>query len=153
MIRKMLFIAGAIAMVALITVGMTFGVPAKSTTSAAVTPAAVLSCTFPITVTDLTLGPRKPLGGRDVTVTWAAPANLPNCVKVKSYKVLATVTFPNTFHDNQVSVAGSATSVKIAVPGFPTNSDPIAVKGTVTAQLETTATASGSKSESVGVTN
>jgi hypothetical protein len=153
MIRKMLFIAGAITMIALITVGLTFGLPAKSTTSAAVTPSAVQSCNFAITVTDLVVGPRKPLGGRDVTVTWAAPANLPNCVKVKSYKVIAKIKFPNTFHDNQVSVAGSATSVKIAVPGFPTNSDPIEVIGTVTAVLETIATASGSKSEPIGITN
>jgi hypothetical protein len=153
MIRKMLFVTGAIAMIALITAGVTLGLPAKSTASAAVSPAVVAACNFQITVTDLTVGPRKPLGGRDVTLTWTPPANLPNCVKVANYKVLAKLKFPNTFHDNQVTVAGSATSVKIAVPGFPTNSDPIEVIGTVTAVLETTATASGSKNEPIGVTN
>jgi hypothetical protein len=41
MIRKMLFIVGAIAMVALITAGLTLGLPAKSTTSAAAAAARV----------------------------------------------------------------------------------------------------------------
>ena len=41
MIRKMLFVASAIAMIALITAGLTPGLPAKATTSAGGKPGAV----------------------------------------------------------------------------------------------------------------
>jgi hypothetical protein len=152
MIRKMLFVASALAIIALITAGLTLGLPAKTTTSAAATPSAVQTCSFTITVNDLVVGPRKPLGGRDVTVSWAPPANLPGCTKVKEYIVVARLNFPNTFHDNQIKVAGSKTSAVVAVGQTLFNTDPTSVKATVTAVLETIATASGSKTETIAVT-
>jgi hypothetical protein len=152
MIRKMLFVASAIAMVALGAAGLTLGLPANTTTSAAATPVAVQTCNFPITVAQTKVGPRKALGGRDVTVTWTPPANLPNCVKVKEYIVLARLNFPNTFHDNQIKVAGSKTSAVVAVGQTLFNTDPTSVKATVTAVLEATATASGSRTDPIVLT-
>ena len=153
MIRKMLFVASAIAMIALITAGLTLGLPAKAKTSAAATPVAVQSCNFAITVSNITVGPKKPLGGRDVTVTWQQPPNLPGCTKVKEYKVVAQLVFPNTFHDNQIIVAGNKTSTTLAVGQTLLNKDPVSVKATVTAVLETVATASGSRSETLNINN
>jgi hypothetical protein len=152
MIRKLLFVASAFAIIALITAGLTLGLPAKTTTSAAATPAAVQTCSFPITVNDIVVGPRKALGGRDITVTWAPPSNLPGCTKVKEYIVLVKLIFPNTFHDNQIKVAGAKTSAVVAVGQTLFNTDPTSVKATITAVLETTATASGVRTEPIVLT-
>lgn len=153
MIRKLPFVASAIAMIALITAGLTPGLPAKASTSAAATPVAVQTCNFTITVNNITVGPKKPLGGRDVTVTWGLPTNLPGCVKVKEFKVVARLDFPNTFHDNQIIVAGNKTSTTLAVGQTLLNKDPISVKATVTAVLEVIATASGSRTETLNINN
>jgi hypothetical protein len=150
MIRKMLFIAGAITMIALITVGLTFGLPTKSTTSAAATPALVQTCNFPITVTEIIVGSKKPLGGRDMTVKWQPPSNLPGCVKVKEYVVGGRYDFPNTFHNNSITVDGSKTSVTFNVGQTLFNRDPISAKATVKAVLEVNATANGSLTKPIG---
>ena len=155
MIRKMLFVAGAIAMIALITAGLTLGLPAKSTTSAAAATVAAQACNFPIAVSknNIIVGPKKTLGGRDITVSWPAPSGLPPCVRVKEYIVLARLNFPNTFHDNQITVAGSRTSATVAVGQTLFNTDPVSVTATVTAVLEVKATSSGSKTDPISVTN
>src|SRR5262249_56265865 len=57
MIRKTLFvIAGAISLATLITAGLTLGLPAKATTSAAATPAAVQGCSFTIPINRIDVG-------------------------------------------------------------------------------------------------
>jgi len=151
MIRKMLFVASAITMIALITIGLTFGLPARSTTSAAATPAAVQGCNFPITVTKVDLRGRKAGGGHDVGVFWQAP-NLPNCIVVAEYKVYAKYTLPNASRDKEITVPGNKTSATVDIKGFVTDKDPTNVSATVTAVLKTTATASGSKSQAVTTT-
>jgi hypothetical protein len=151
MIRIMLFVASAITMVALITIGLTFGLPAKSTTSAAATPAAVQGCNFPITITKVDLGPRKTGGGHNVDVSWQAPS-LPNCIAVAEYKVFAKYTLPNAVRDKEITVPGNQTSATVNIAGFVTDKDPTSVFAKVTAVLKTTATASGSKSQAVSTT-
>ncbi len=151
MVRKMLFTAGAIAMIALITIGLTFGLPAKSTTSAAATPAAAQGCNFAISITKLDLGGRKAGGGHPVAVSWQAPS-LPNCVGVAEYKVYAKYTLPNATRDKEITVPGSQTSAVVDIGGFVTDKDPTSVSAKVTAVLKTTATASGSKSQPVTTT-
>jgi hypothetical protein len=153
MIRKILIVAGAIAMIALITAGLTLGLPANSTTSAAAATVAAQACNFPIAVSkdNIFVGPKKTLGGRDVTVSWPAPSGLPPCVKVKEYIVLARINFPNTFHDNQIKVDGSKTSATVAVGQTLLNKDPVSAKVTVTAVLEVVATSTGSDTKPLGI--
>ena len=152
MIRKTLFvIAGAISLATLITAGLTLGLPAKATTSAAATPAAVQGCNFPITITKVDLGPRKTGGGHNVDVSWQAPS-LPNCIAVSEYKVYAKYTLPNATRDKEITVPGSQTSATVNIAGFLTDKDPTSVSAKVTAVLKTTATSSGSKSQPVTTT-
>ena len=152
MIRKTLFvIAGAISLAALITAGLTIGLPAKATTSAAATPAQVQGCNLPITISRVDLGARKNGGGHPVSVAWQAP-NLPNCVAVAEYKVYAKYTLPNATRDKEITVAGNLTSATVDIAGFVTDRDPTSVFAKVTAVLKTTATASGSKSQAVTTT-
>jgi hypothetical protein len=153
MIRKMLFVTGAIAMVALITAGLTLGLPAKATTSAAAATVAAQACNFPIAVSkdNISVGPKKTLGGRDITVSWPSPSGLPPCVKVKEYIVLARLNFPNTFHDNQIKVDGSKTSATVAVGQTLVNKDPVSAKVTVTAVLEVVATSTGSDTKPLNI--
>jgi hypothetical protein len=152
MIRKMLFVASAVAMIALITAGLTLGLPAKATTSAVATPAAVQGCNFPITINKIDVGARKPGGGHPVSVVWGAPATLPNCVSVSEYKVYVKLQLPKRAPDNEITVAGDRTSATVDVPGLLADRDPVSVTATVTAVFKTTATAKGSKSEPVTLT-
>src|SRR5262249_19216196 len=125
MIRKTLLVVASISLVALIAAGLTFGLPAGSANPAAnAAAAAVQGCNFPITITNIDLGPRKSAGGHDVTVSWAPPSNLPNCIAVEKYTVTATIKLPNRAPDKTEVVAGNKTSVTIAVPGLPLDKDP-----------------------------
>lgn len=152
MIRKMLFIAGAITMIALGAVGLTFGLPAKTTTSAAATTVAAQACNFSIPINKIDVRGRKPGGGREVGVFWDQPAGLPNCVSVSEYKVYVKIQLPNRAPDKEITVAGNRTSATVDVPGLPLDRDPVSVTATVTAVLKTTATARGSKTEPVKLT-
>jgi hypothetical protein len=148
----MLYVASAVALVALITAGFTLGSHSKSTTSAAVTPAAVQSCNFPINITKINVQGRKLGGGRDVDVFWQAPSNLPQCVAISEYKVFVKLHLPNIAPDKEITVAGNRTSATVSVPGFPISRDPESVTAKVTAVLKVNAAAAGSKSERVVIT-
>ena len=152
MIRKMLFVASAIALVSLITAGLTLGLPAKARTSAAGATAAVQGCNFPIPINKIDVGPRKNLGGHPVSVFWNAPSNLPNCVSVEKYTVTVKLQLPNATRQQDEIVAGDKTAATLQVKGFPTDKDPQSVTATVTATLKTAATAKGSKTEPVRLT-
>src|SRR5262249_5745383 len=143
MIRKTLFVVAAISLVALITAGLTFSLPAGSanpTTNAAA--AAAQGCSFAIPINKIDLGPRKVGGGHDVKVFWAAPSNLPNCIAVEKYTVTVTIKLPNRTPDKTEIVAGAATSTTISVGGTPLDRDPQSVTAKVVATFKTTATAS-----------
>jgi len=152
MIRKMFFIAGAIALAALITAGLTFGLPAGAATPEAASPAAAQGCNFAIPINRIDLGPRKVSGGHDVKVFWDAPSNLPNCISVEKYTVTVTIKLPNRTPDKTEIVAGNQTAATIRVGGTPLDRDPQSVTAVVTATLRTNATARGSKTEAVKIT-
>src|SRR5262245_9610180 len=152
MIRKTLYLAGAFSLVTLITVGLTLGLPSKSTTSAAAATAAVQGCNFAIPITTIDLGGRKVGGAHEVKVAWSAPSNLPNCVAVDKYTVTASIKLPNRNPDKTEIVPGNQTSVTIKVPGTPLDRDPQAVTATVVATFKTIATAKGTRTEPVKIT-
>jgi len=153
MIRKTLFvIAGAISLATLITAGLTLGLPAKATTSAAATPAAVQGCSFTIPINRIDVGGRKNLGGHPVSVAWSAPTNLPNCVSIEKYTVNVQLKLPNATRQQEDIIAGDKTSATLQVNGFPTDRDPQSVTATVTATLKINASSRGSKTQTVTLT-
>jgi hypothetical protein len=152
MIRKILFVAGAISLVSLIAFGLTFGLPAKATTSAAGAPAAVQGCNFPIPINKVDVGGRKNLGGHPVSVFWDAPSNLPNCVSVEKYTVNVQLKLPNATRQQEEIVPGNKTAATLQVRGFPTDRDPQSVTVTVTATLKINASSKGTKTEQVRLT-
>jgi hypothetical protein len=152
MIRKILFIAGAISLVSLIAFGLTFSLPTKATTSAAASPVAVQSCNLAIPINKIDVRARKSLGGHPVGVFWDAPTGLPNCVSVAEYRVHVKLQLPNRAPDKEITVAGNRTSATVDVPGLPLDKDPVSVTATVTAVLKLNATARGSKTEPVRLT-
>ncbi len=152
MIRKTLFVVAAISLVALITAGLTFGLPAGSANPTTNAAAAVQGCNFAIPINNIDLGPRKVAGGHDVKVSWTPPSNLPNCVAVEKYTVTVTIKLPNRAPDKTEIVAGNQTSVTVKVPGTPLDRDPQSVTAKVVATFRTTATGSGSRTDPVRIT-
>src|SRR5262245_1790440 len=152
MIRKMLFIVGAVSLVSLIAAGLTFGLPAKATTSAAATTATVQGCNFPIPISNVDLGPRRTGGGHEVTVNWGEPNDLPNCVSVEKFTVTVKIKLPNDTRQQEATVGGNVRTATLLVRGFPTDKDPQSVTATITATLKVNGAATGSKTEQVRTT-
>jgi hypothetical protein len=150
MIRKTLFAVTLIALAALAASGLRLNQPAGAAEAAAITTAAQ-SCNAPIEITNFNIINRAPGGGHNVAVNWNAP-QLPACTSVSQYRVKVTLKFPKVTREHEEVVPGNKLSAQFLVRGFLTDTTPQTFNVTVTADLKTVATASGSKSGPATIT-
>ena len=145
MVRKTLFAVTLIALAALAASGLRLNQPAGSTAEAAAIPTAAQSCNAPIQITNFNILRRAPGGGFEVAASWNAP-QLPACISVNQYRVKVTLKFPHVTREHEEVVPGNKLSAQFLVRGFVTDTLPDTFNVTVTGDLKTVATASGSKS-------
>jgi hypothetical protein len=145
MIRKTLFAVTLIALAALAASGLKLNQPAGGAAEAAAITTAAQSCNAPIQITDFNVISRAVGGGTNVAVNWNAP-QLPACASVSQYRVKVTLKFPKVTREHEEVVPGNKLSAQFLVRGFIADTTPQSFNVTVTADLKTVATASGSKS-------
>jgi hypothetical protein len=151
MIRKTLFTVTLIALAAMAASGLRLNQPVGSTAEAAANTTAAQSCNAPIQITKFDIIRRAPGGGFEVATSWNAP-QLPACASVSQYRVKAILKFPRVTREHEEVVPGNKLSAQFLVRGFITDTIPEIFKVTVTADLKTVATASGSKSGPATIT-